>query len=381
PKMVRCLMASQGYLPLPGLGFSKLHYTNYILFAYLFCSDTRPNSILFSFGIAKQCTKRWEILKFLMSKSSEIESRGLDPSILSDLMGLQAANIDMPQQLFAPEYGFDFHDESQQTIFYPSSEFYSWKPLFDMARDIPRMPEINGHLDGQSSSIGAGTEMKDILSIIAEFYLSKNSTKWKMQSVLVPHFDRLDSTKAMANIQGSSKLNTVNFVPLKSPEKAKNKPSLKKKNNRKACKERDLYRKNYFQTCESLLSIMVDKNRNGKTAILALKKSGPELPQLLTQCSASIAGTGLALLFSVVLKVGSGRVPFCASKLLNTGLAFGLVWLSWAVNRLRDTIAYISKNSGKSLKDEEMMKNVDRSLKEIYFRAGTLMAVVVLRLA
>ena len=82
-------------------------------------------------------------------------------------------------------------------------------------------------------------------------------------------------------------------------------------------------------------------------------------------------------------KVASGRVPFCSSKLLNTGLGLGLVWLSWAVNKLRDTIVMINKNANKKkgLKDEEMMKKLDRSVKEIYFRAAALMAVMVLRLA
>lgn len=80
--------------------------------------------------------------------------------------------------------------------------------------------------------------------------------------------------------------------------------------------------------------------------------------------------------------MGPGRVPFCASKLLNTGLGLGLVWLSWAVNRLRDTIVNISKNSGKlGLKEKEIMKNLDTSVKEIFFRAAALMAVMVLRLA
>lgn len=120
-----------------------------------------------------------------------------------------------------------------------------------------------------------------------------------------------------------------------------------------------------------------------KSAIPVLKKSGPELPNLLTQFSASIAGTGIAVLFSVVCKLASGRVPFCSSKLLNTGLGLGLVWLSWSVNRLRDTVVMISRNSNKKkgLKDDEMMKKLDRSVKEIYFRAATLMAVMVLRLA
>lgn len=127
---------------------------------------------------------------------------------------------------------------------------------------------------------------------------------------------------------------------------------------------------------------MMDKKQGDKTAILSLKKSGPELAGLLTQFSAGIAGTGLALLFSVIYRVAWGSVPFCASKLFSTGVGFGLVWLSWAVNRLRDTIVYIGKNASKvGLKDEEMMSSVEKSLNEIYFRAATLMAVAVLRLA
>ena len=127
---------------------------------------------------------------------------------------------------------------------------------------------------------------------------------------------------------------------------------------------------------------MINKRQNKKTAILSLKKSGPELPELLNQFSSGIAGTGLAVLFSVICKVACTKVPFCGYKVLNTGLAFGLVWLSWAVNRLRDTIVYISKNASKTgLKEEEMMKRVDESVKDIYFRAATLMVVAVLRLA
>lgn len=146
--------------------------------------------------------------------------------------------------------------------------------------------------------------------------------------------------------------------------------------------ERDLYKKNYFHACENLLSIIVDKKKHGKTAYLSLRKSGPELPELLTQFSAGIAGTGLAVLFSVVCKVASGRVPFCTSKLANTGIGFGLVWLSWAVNKLRDSVVYISKNAGKlGLKEDEMMRRVDNSVNDIYFRAAALMVMAILRFA
>lgn len=169
---------------------------------------------------------------------------------------------------------------------------------------------------------------------------------------------------------------------LNSPEKIKVKPSPKKKNSKKAGRERDMYKKNYFHACESLLSLMVNKKCHRKTAVLSLKKSGPELPELLTQFSAGIAGTGLAVLFSVVTKLACRRVPFCTSRLFSTGVGFGLVWLSWAVNNLRDTIIYISKNSGKlGLKEEEMVRKVDKSVHEIYFRAAALMAVAVLKFA
>lgn len=342
--------------------------------------DNRPNSTLFSYGIAKQCTRHEKILKFLMSGSSEVERDGLDLSILSDLMGLQAMTMDLSQRPLFPDQKPHFPEIDAQ-IEYPSSEFDSPKPLVDFVGDLVRRSEITVHPDGRVTISGTGTEMKDVLSILAEFYLSKNSVKWRKQSLLVPQFNRLDSTEVRA-YESTMGLEAMTFAPLKCPEKVKFAPSPKKKSNRKAVKERNLYRRNNFQACETLLSVIVDKKRNGRAAIPELKKSGPELPQLLTQFSASIAGTGIALLFSVVCKVASGRVPFCASKALNTGLGLGLVWLSWAVNRLRDTIISINKNSSKKcLKEEEMVKNLDRSVKDIYFRAATLMAVVVLRLA
>lgn len=172
----------------------------------------------------------------------------------------------------------------------------------------------------------------------------------------------------------------MNVLSSLSPEKKKLKQLSRKKNSRKVSRERDLFKRNYFHACESLLSILVDKRRQGKTAVLSLKKAGPELPELLNQFSAGIAGTGIAVLFSIIYKVACGRVPFCASKLLSTGFGFGLVWLSWSVNRLRDTVIYIGKNTGKlSSNEDEMVKKVDKSVHEIYLRAATLMAVAMLR--
>lgn len=320
--------------------------------------DCCPNSTHFSF-------------KFPISSGLiEVERDGLDLLPLPNLTRLQTVTTD---------YKPYFPDMDSQII-YPNPEFDSQKPFIDFIGDLIQRSEITIHEDGQVLLTGSKTEMKDVLSILAEFYLSKSATNWRKYSSLVPHFNRLEYE---TSYYGSAlELENVIVAPTKSPEKTKHKPSQKKKGtrNKTSINHRS---NNYFQACESLLSIIVNKNRTVKTAIPVLKKSGPELPSLLTQFSASIAGTGIALLFSVMCKIASGRVPFCSSKLLNTSLGFGLVWLSWAVNRLRDTIVMINKNSNKKkgLKDEEIMKNLDRSVKEIYFRAATLLAVMVLRLA
>ncbi|GMH10863.1 hypothetical protein Nepgr_012704 [Nepenthes gracilis] len=84
--------------------------------------------------------------------------------------------------------------------------------------------------------------------------------------------------------------------------------------------------------------------QNGKSIIRSLKKSGLELSQLLTQFSASIAGTGPAVIFSVFCKMACEKVPLSTTKLVTTRVGFGLFWLSWAVNALRENVVYITKN-------------------------------------
>ncbi|EXB39325.1 hypothetical protein L484_025020 [Morus notabilis] len=329
--------------------------------------------MLFSSVIAEHCTRHEKILQFLMSGATEPEGGTVDLALLSELMVLQSLRIDSQQQ--------------PSPLIYPST--YAQKPLLDFVGDLMGSSRITIHPDGRVSFNGTGTEVKDLLSVVAEFYLSKSSATWEKQSMLVPHYSssftltRLDSSEIRVLVDGNTlKLQATTVAPLKSAEKVKVK-SPKKKSGRKVCRERDLYKKNYFHACENLISIMVDKRRKHcKTAILSLKKSGPELPELLTRFSAGIAGTGLAVLFSVVCKLACSRVPFCTTRLFNTGLGFGLFWLSWAVNKLRDTIVYVNKNQGKlGLKEEEMMNKVDKSVKDIYFRAATLMAIAVLRFA
>jgi hypothetical protein len=156
-----------------------LHYAGYIFNCLDFLSaDDHPDSILFSFGIAEQCTKREKILKFLMSRPSEAEKGGLDMSLLSDLMGLQALNTDMHQQPFGP------------SLIYPSGQLYAQKPLLDFVRDLVCSSKIAVQPDGRVVFTDTGKEVKDLLSVVAEFYVSRNSPKGRNLSMLVPHYNR-----------------------------------------------------------------------------------------------------------------------------------------------------------------------------------------------
>ena len=157
---------------------------------------------------------------------------------------------------------------------------------------------------------------------------------------------------------------------------------MKEKTPRKKKTTRDSYSSSSLHACESLLSVIMDRKQPGGNTILSLKKSGPQLPRLLTQFSASIAGTGIAVVLSVLCRAAYNQLPFCASKILSTGLGLGLVWLAWAVNRLRDTVVSISKTSSKGyVKEEEMVSALDRNLKDIYFRVIALVVVVALKVA
>ncbi|KAF5175405.1 Helicase [Thalictrum thalictroides] len=346
--------------------------------------DARPNSILFSFGISENYTKHQKIMQYLMSGSSETEKDRLD--LLSSLTGMQTSALEMRLRSLLPrDDGVclyeDIDDESRSSILYPSN-FYAQKQLLDPVADLAPLSKMTVHPDGRVLFTGPEVDMKDLLSIFSEFHLSKNSMKGRKQPMLVPHFSRLDINEPQMNIHGSSlKTETMSFTPLKSRETIKLRPSPKKRSSRKAGREKDLCRRSHFHACESLLSVVLDKNR-GKAAISSLKKSGPELPQLLTQFSAGIAGTGLAVLFSVVCNVSSGKTPFYAATLLNIGFGSAMVWLSWAVNKLRNTIVHISRSSSKvSFNEKEMMRKVDNNVNEIYFRAAAIIGIVVLKFA
>lgn len=172
------------------------------------------------------------------------------------------------------------------------------------------------------------------------------------------------------------------FTFFVSKVKANAKTSQKGKISAKTVKERDISSSSYLHACEILLSLIVDRKKQDTNAIISLKKSGPQITELLTRFSASIAGAGVAVVLSVVCQVVCNRVPFCKAKLLSTGFGLGLVWISLAVNNLRNTVVSIRRSSGRlDGEDEEMVDRMDGNLKDVWFRAAAVLTVAVLRLA
>ncbi|KAL0370549.1 UNVERIFIED_CONTAM: hypothetical protein Sangu_0373000 [Sesamum angustifolium] len=344
--------------------------------------DNHPDSLHFSVGIAEQYTRQEKILKLLASGSIEADGSLLDLSMLYDLMGPQQPIRDLPQQPFASYPRWCFDAESQQSLIYLARELYFNEPSLELTGDMSCCTENmygpDCQLQFQCNCIGS--EMSDILSVISDFHLSKNTVKASKLTMLVPYFERRKRVRSNTN---SLQLATEKDAPLKSHAKVKEKTSSQKRRaSTRTGKKTDIYCNSYLHACESLLSIIVNRKQQGNSTILSVKKSGLQLPQLLTQFSATVAGTGIAVVLSVACRVACGRVPFCGSKVLSTGLGLGLVWLSWAVNRLRDTVISIGKSSSKSdAREEEMMNHLDRNLQDIYFRAAAIMVVAVLRLA
>ncbi|CAA6669008.1 unnamed protein product [Spirodela intermedia] len=310
--------------------------------------DARPESVLLSSGISEKCSQHGKIMQSLQSGSSMSEGESLSMPLISDRMGFKSLETDFCHQS-------DWGDYLQPSLVYPEAEVLLPQPTLDCFEDLPCISTMRILPDSRVLFMGTEAEIIHLGSVDGE--LSRNGARSNMSSM-------------GAHIQ------TV--TPVQRPDTAKVKASPSKKEIRRAAKERDMYRKNLFHACESLLFVILDKNK-GRMALLSLMKSAPEVSHLLMQVSASITGAALAVLFSVVWKVAFSRVPFCSTKLLNTGLALGLVWLSAAVNSLRDNVVIFSRNSSRiGWTDTEMPRRVESSVNQIFFRALTLMAMAML---
>ncbi|CAL9078905.1 unnamed protein product, partial [Musa textilis] len=303
------------------------------------------DSVLLSFGIVKKCMKNEKILKLLA------EGEDLAASLLSEVMTLDVLpSPHLDDKLFLHEAEMD---DSWDPL-HIQKQTYTPKPLLYFVGNSSDTKYYMVHPDGRLLFADSAARLEDLLSIVTEFSLPKRTIVGGKQFLLVPCY-----TSLIINTK-------LKMLP-------------KKKKNQKV--GRDLYKRNYFHACESLLSVILDKGSS--KYVLSLKKSASAITHLLTQISAAIAGTGLAVILSVLCKLACGRSPFCFSRLLNTAaFGFGLFWLSCATNGLRDIIIYISKNLIRlNLEEEEMTSMVKRSMNKILFRAEILVAVALFRFA
>ncbi|WVZ07982.1 hypothetical protein V8G54_021328 [Vigna mungo] len=157
------------------------------------------SAVFFGFGIVEQCTKRDNIINLLMSETAEAGKDGANLSLLSKLKKLQLSG----------------NGESQQplsSLISPSNQFIIQKPLLRLVQASALSSKITVHPDGQITFMGTAIELKDLVSVVAESYLSKSSQKGEKQSMLVPHsnwykyFDNIDFFKQILIVQSSERL-------------------------------------------------------------------------------------------------------------------------------------------------------------------------------
>lgn len=333
--------------------------------------DARTDSVVFSFGIVDQCARLEKIRKFLFSMSND-EKKVLDTS-LSDLMGINTAAIE----------NFDMFSFNKVGVRNADQILHLARPipkaLLEFIEDRSNCSNVTVSPDGRILLTGADSEIKDLFSIATEFNVLKSFTTSNKQAMVIPYFTRSRGGHARARSQGSASSDHT-VAPSKSPVDIKLKPSPKKKG-KHGTREREFYEKNYFRACENFLSLVVDQ-KGTSMDIIALKKSGPEITQLLSKFGAGVAGTGLAILLSAACKTAGGRAPLNAAKFLNAGLGIGFLYLSWSVARLRDAVAHITRSTGRlKLTEEEMSARLHQSVKDVLYRAAALAAVALLRLA
>ncbi|KAL1559687.1 hypothetical protein AAHA92_10001 [Salvia divinorum] len=331
--------------------------------------DVHPESLLLGFGIAEQCTRHEKILELLASGSIEVDNGLLELSMLCDMMGPRQLITDSAQKPFTSCGKWCLC--ATESLVYPARELYLNEPVLNVVGDMSSCREHTmQHM---------GDDVTHVVPVISNLYFSKNTVTSSRRSMLVPYFER--RRRGRPNMD-PSKVATEKVAPLNSHVKVMAKTSQKRKASPKTMKERDISCNSFLYACESLLSIIVDRKQQGRNAIVSLKKFGPQLNDLLTGFSASIAGTGVAIVLGVVCRVMCNQVPFCTSRFLSTGLGLGLVWLSSAVNKLRNTVISISKSSGKlGAHEEEMLDRLDRNLKDVWLRVAAVMTVAVLQLA
>ncbi|CAI8592233.1 unnamed protein product [Vicia faba] len=189
----------------------------------LMASHIYPSPIAFPTTHVKECQTfspsslaKPDMLNFSnLLKSGTAESRveGANISLLLDLMKLQLSAINEPHQPFSSD---------SSSLLYLNDKFNIKKPFLYFLQDSALTSKVTVHLDGQITFMGAEIQMKDLLSVVAESYLSKRLHKGEKLSVLVPHFSRVNISEAEVQSHSSTmKIKSTLTAPLRSPEKVK----------------------------------------------------------------------------------------------------------------------------------------------------------------
>lgn len=134
--------------------------------------DGQISPLLFGSVIAEQCTNHQRIME-LISGSSDTESQRRDMLPLTDLVAFQAKTSEANQHHFSP------------SLIFPQTE----TPVVDFVGELVQNSKITIHPDGRVLLTESGTEIKDLNSIIAEFYLSNNLSRERKISMPIPYFE------------------------------------------------------------------------------------------------------------------------------------------------------------------------------------------------
>jgi hypothetical protein len=159
----------------------------------VFVTDSYPDSVRLSLGIAEQCARQEEkILKFLMSVLSGPDVKELDESLLAEFTGQQTLSINLGNQPYIPddklticEFGLEL-DEPQQYL--PEKQLVIPDPLLDFVQSYGSALTIDQN--GRILLAGHGDEMRELLSLFLEFNMSKRETSGCKTAFLVPYFAR-----------------------------------------------------------------------------------------------------------------------------------------------------------------------------------------------
>lgn len=152
-----------------------------------FGTDSHPDSVQLSLGIAEQCAKQEKILKFLMSGSDVKE---LDESLLAEFTGQQTLAINMGTQPYMPDDKLSICEfvlnEPQQYL--PEKELVIPDPLLNFVQSVGSALTIDQN--GRVLFAGNGDEMRELFSVFLEFNMSKRETGGCKAAFLVPYFER-----------------------------------------------------------------------------------------------------------------------------------------------------------------------------------------------